>query len=488
MVRVSPGSPSQWIATLSPLPASTWRSRQLSATLSCPPTNHFGVRQLPVEDRVPLGGPSHEFGGLAGPEALVVLVRPRRRATCRGRAPVDLNASDGGNFRFSSASASIDLLLLGHGAIVEQRPGAGRDTIDTGGVVGVGGPSETARPRRCADFHHEDTFDGQLRNTDPRGAETVWKSPSTNDAAWSPTPPLPSSTSPSPAPRPGLRHCPPLRRPPVDSGINVGPGTTRPNELIMNSPSTAPSASPPLRPWTSSSTASATTAPHTRLRAGHLDTLLPVRERLTELLDDDVVATTRWSGGDVAEAYRIELRDGRTVFVKTHRSPPPGFFTTEASGLSWLRDAGAVAVPDVLGVSDGDEASDVPLPRPGVDRRDRRRLGSSGRRRASAVSWLRSIRLGSRSFGRADRRTTGSRGLPNEPCATWAEFYATPAVRTIDPARGRTRRRSATSISVDSPLSPDGSTNSEALPNRRHASMAICGPVTESSTRLGPHG
>jgi fructosamine-3-kinase len=27
-------------------------------------------------------------------------------------------------------------------------------------------------------------------------------------------------------------------------------------------------------------------------------------------------------------------------------------------------------------------------------------------------------------FGREDRRTTGSRGLPNEPCATWAEFYA----------------------------------------------------------------
>ena len=28
-------------------------------------------------------------------------------------------------------------------------------------------------------------------------------------------------------------------------------------------------------------------------------------------------------------------------------------------------------------------------------------------------------------FGREDRRTTGSRGLPNEPCATWAEFYGT---------------------------------------------------------------
>lgn len=28
-------------------------------------------------------------------------------------------------------------------------------------------------------------------------------------------------------------------------------------------------------------------------------------------------------------------------------------------------------------------------------------------------------------FGREDRRTTGSRGLPNEPCDDWATFYAT---------------------------------------------------------------
>jgi fructosamine-3-kinase len=32
---------------------------------------------------------------------------------------------------------------------------------------------------------------------------------------------------------------------------------------------------------------------------------------------------------------------------------------------------------------------------------------------------------GAPSFGREDRRTTGSRALPNDPCDTWAEFYAT---------------------------------------------------------------
>jgi fructosamine-3-kinase len=33
-------------------------------------------------------------------------------------------------------------------------------------------------------------------------------------------------------------------------------------------------------------------------------------------------------------------------------------------------------------------------------------------------------RAGAPCFGREDRRTTGSRGLPNEPTGTWAEFYA----------------------------------------------------------------
>src|ERR1700738_266740 len=41
-LRLSPtGSPSQWMATRSPFPASTWRSTQLYATLSLPSTNHF---------------------------------------------------------------------------------------------------------------------------------------------------------------------------------------------------------------------------------------------------------------------------------------------------------------------------------------------------------------------------------------------------------------------------------------------------------------
>jgi fructosamine-3-kinase len=45
-------------------------------------------------------------------------------------------------------------------------------------------------------------------------------------------------------------------------------------------------------------------------------------------------------------------------------------------------------------------------------------------------------RAGAPSFGREDRRTTGSRGLPNDPCDTWVEFYAT---RRLLPLAGLAR-------------------------------------------------
>src|SRR5215212_1525412 len=61
-------------------------------------------------------------------------------------------------------------------------------------------------------------------------------------------------------------------------------------------------------------------------------------------------------GGDFAAAYRVDLADGRRLFAKTHTSPPPGFFTTEAAGLEWLRAADAVPVPRVVGVDDGSPA------------------------------------------------------------------------------------------------------------------------------------
>jgi fructosamine-3-kinase len=143
-----------------------------------------------------------------------------------------------------------------------------------------------------------------------------------------------------------------------------------------------------------------------------------LRTALAADLGARVVRAVPLRGGDVAIAFDVELDDGRRVFAKTHPSAPAGFFTTEARGLAWLRAADAVAVPEVLAVSD-----DIPnfLVLEWIDHGRSR----SSNERDAGTSLAALHRAGAPSFGREDRRTTGSRGLPNEPCATWAEFYAT---------------------------------------------------------------
>jgi fructosamine-3-kinase len=58
------------------------------------------------------------------------------------------------------------------------------------------------------------------------------------------------------------------------------------------------------------------------------------------------------AGGDINDAWRVELADGRRVFVKTHGAPPPGMYAAEAAGLAWLAE-GPIRVPRVLAVADG---------------------------------------------------------------------------------------------------------------------------------------
>ena len=126
-------------------------------------------------------------------------------------------------------------------------------------------------------------------------------------------------------------------------------------------------------------------------------------------------------GGDVAASFRVELDDGTRVFAKTHHAPPPGFFTTEAAGLAWLRAAEAVPVPSVVAVSDG--AGDAPafLILEWID--EGHPTDTTDRALGASLAALHDA--GAPSFGREDRRTTGSRGLPNDPHPSWPTFYAT---------------------------------------------------------------
>lgn len=141
-----------------------------------------------------------------------------------------------------------------------------------------------------------------------------------------------------------------------------------------------------------------------------------IRSVVAALLGQGVIAAEPVGGGDVADAYRVRLAGGGLVFAKAHRTAPPGFFSTEAAGLAWLRDAGAVPMPEVLAVSDDPAVLVLEWIEPG------RPQPTTEAELGRALAALH--HTGTPSFGRQDRRRTGSRGLPNDPWPTWAEAYA----------------------------------------------------------------
>ncbi len=70
---------------------------------------------------------------------------------------------------------------------------------------------------------------------------------------------------------------------------------------------------------------------------------------VSKALGANVQSSRRLSGGDINDAYRVELSDGRKVFVKRNASAPGDMFEAEAHGLEWLR-AGPLRIPTVLAI------------------------------------------------------------------------------------------------------------------------------------------
>lgn len=139
-----------------------------------------------------------------------------------------------------------------------------------------------------------------------------------------------------------------------------------------------------------------------------------IDQRIAAELGVPVTAIRPVTGGDVAQAFRCQLADGRTVFAKTHPDPRPDFFTTEAVGLEWLRHAGALSVPEVLTVGPNLLVLEwIPEGRPATGTEEALGRGLAALHQAEVAA-----------FGRADRRSTGSLGLPNPPHHTWPQFYA----------------------------------------------------------------
>jgi len=82
-------------------------------------------------------------------------------------------------------------------------------------------------------------------------------------------------------------------------------------------------------------------------------------EAIADLYEAETSVITRQSvsGGDINRAFRLELSNGKTIFMKANRIGCRDFFRAEAQGLQAIKETGAVRVPNVLGSgTDGQDA------------------------------------------------------------------------------------------------------------------------------------
>jgi fructosamine-3-kinase len=152
------------------------------------------------------------------------------------------------------------------------------------------------------------------------------------------------------------------------------------------------------------------------------------------------VDARRVGGGDINEAWSLTLDDGRQAFLKTRDGAAAGEYATEAAGLRWLAEPGALAVPQVLGVNDPPGASDATrllllewIDAGALNGEGEEQLGRGLARLHQAGA----IAFGAPPPGApaGDHAVAplrlGAVLLPNEPLPDWASFYAERRLRPL---------------------------------------------------------
>jgi fructosamine-3-kinase len=123
-------------------------------------------------------------------------------------------------------------------------------------------------------------------------------------------------------------------------------------------------------------------------------------------------------GGHGARHFRVRLADGRELFVKSVTSGTgSAALASEASGLSWLGEAGAVPVPEIICRKEGLLALTwIPDASPG--RADAGAADKFGRDLARLHA------AGADSFGAPWPGFIASLPLPNDRAESWPAWYA----------------------------------------------------------------
>ena len=182
-------------------------------------------------------------------------------------------------------------------------------------------------------------------------------------------------------------------------------------------------------------------------------------------LPDGARCIARVGGGDINEAYHVELADGREAFVKTRADAGSGEYEAEAAGLRWLAEPGSVRTPAVFDVGTSYLALEW------VARGTLSEAGAEELGRGLARTHL----AGAGGFGAfasaGAQGGFGSLRLSNEPAPDWPSFFAD---RRLRPLARVARERGA--------LSPAGA---EAVERVCERLADLCGPP-EPPARL--HG
>ncbi len=153
----------------------------------------------------------------------------------------------------------------------------------------------------------------------------------------------------------------------------------------------------------------------------------PLPEAIAETLGATPLGVRAIAGGDINQAFLVELADGRRVFVKHRPDAPAGMFPTEARGLDWLRVPGGARLPAVVAVRDEAprflalEWIDRGTPGPDHDEVLGRALATLHR-------------AGAPSYGLDHDNYIATIPQPNGEAASWAEFYWT---RRLEPLARR---------------------------------------------------
>ena len=137
----------------------------------------------------------------------------------------------------------------------------------------------------------------------------------------------------------------------------------------------------------------------------------------------------RVGGGDINDAWAVDFDGGGRAFVKTRAGAPAGEYAAEAAGLRWLAEPGALRVPGVVALRDGDDGPRF-LALAWIEAHPPARLGLEGEEELGrGLAALHAA--GAPAFGGDRPLHLGPLRVPNEPAGDWPSFYAERRLRPL---------------------------------------------------------